>query len=300
MSDSGAGTGMAEIAEREAQGEIAALYDDIRRRLGVGMVNLIYRHMAARPGVLPWAWGVLRPQFVNGAVASEAEALGAGIDAGDIEATPREAWFAAGLNDHSLRTARGIIDAYNRGNLANLVAIGALAAFLEDGGAARPARAPDVHTDTDTDTDAGAAAEAGPRRLPPILGLGELDESTAALIRLLSAPLAPKDAPMTPSLFLHLAPWPAFLAVATASALAPGRVTAAAADGKALHGRAKGAAARLASSMAPAAGIAAPEKAELDALATTARRFAEGPIAGMAVLGRRLRAALPEIPPHRP
>ena len=296
MSDGGAGADVAEIAEREAQGEIAALYGDIRRSLGVGMVNLIYRHMAARPGVLPWAWGVLRPQFSNGAVASEAETLGAGIDAGDIEATPREAWFAAGLNDHSLRTVRGIVDAYNRGNLANLVAIGALAAFLDGGGAARPARAPDV----DTDTDAGAAAEAGPRRLPPIRGLGELDESTAALIRLLSAPLAPPGAPMTPSLFLHLAPWPAFLAVATASALAPGRVAAAAADGKALHGRATGAAARLAASMAPAAGIAAPEKAELDALATTARRFAEGPIAGMAVLGRRLRAVLPEIPPHRP
>ena len=148
---------MAEISEREAQGEIAALYGDIRRSLGVGMVNLIYRHMAARPGVLPWAWGVLRPQFANGAVASEAEALGAGIDAGSIAATPREAWFAAGLNDHSLRTVRGIVDAYNRANLANLVAIGALAAFLEDGGAARPARAPDV----DTDTDAG---ESGTRR----------------------------------------------------------------------------------------------------------------------------------------
>ena len=288
MSDGGAGADVAEIAEREAQGEIAALYGDIRRSLGVGMVNLIYRHMAARPGVLPWAWGVLRPQFANGAVASEAEALGAGIDAGDIEATPREAWFAAGLNDHSLRTVRGIVDAYNRANLANLVAIGALAAFLEDGGAERPARAP------------GAAAGAGPPRLPPIRDMDGLDESTAALIRLLSAPLAPKGAPMTPSLFLHLAPWPAFLAVATASALAPGRVAAAAADGKALHGRAKGAAARLASSMAPAAGIAAPAKAELDALATTARRFAEGPIAGMAVLGRRLRAVLPEIPPHRP
>ena len=292
MSDGGAGADMAEIAEREAQGEIAALYGDIRRSLGVGMVNLIYRHMAARPGVLPWAWGVLRPQFANGAVASEAEALGAGIDAGSIAATPREAWFAAGLNDHSLRTVRGIVDAYNRGNLANLVAIGALAAFLDGGGAERPARPPDA--------DAGAAAGAGPPRLPPIRDMGGLDESTAALIRLLSAPLAPPGAPMTPSLFLHLASWPAFLAVATASALAPGRVAAAAADGKALHGRAKGAAARLASSMAPAEGIAAPAKAELDALATTARRFAEGPIAGMAVLGRRLRAVLPEIPPHRP
>lgn len=292
MSDGGAGADMAEISEREAQGEIAALYGDIRRSLGVGMVNLIYRHMAARPGVLPWAWGVLRPRFANGAVASEAETLGAGIDAGDIAATPREAWFAAGLNDHSLRTVRGIVDAYNRGNLANLVAIGALAAFLDDGGAERPARPPDA--------DAGAAAGTGPPRLPPIRDMGGLDESTAALIRLLSAPLAPKGAPMTPSLFLHLAPWPSFLAVATASALAPGRVAAAAADGKALHGRAKGAAARLAASMAPEAGIAAPAKAELDALATTARRFAEGPIAGMAVLGRRLRAVLPEIPPHRP
>ena len=294
MNDGVAAIYVAEIGEREARGEIAALFGDIRRCIGVGMVNLIYRRMAARPGVLPWAWGALRPHFANGAIASEAGALSANIHTGDVAATPREAWFAAGLNDRSLRAVGGIIDAYNRANLANLVAIGALAAFLENGGAARAARAPDA----DRAPDAGEALD--PLRLPPICDMAELDESTAALIRLLSAPLSPPEAPLTPSLFLHLAPWPAFLAVAAASALAPERTVAAAKDGKALHGRAKGTAARLASSMAPAAGIAAPDEAELAALAVTARRFAEGPIAGMAVLGRRLRAALPEIPAHRP
>ena len=294
MNDGVAAIYVAEIGEREARGEIAALFGDIRRCIGVGMVNLIYRRMAARPGVLPWAWGALRPHFASGVIASEAGALGANIDTGDVAATPREAWFAAGLNDRSLRAVGGIIDAYNLANLANLVAIGALAAFLENGGAACAARAPDA----DRAPDAAPAPD--PPRLPPIRDMADLDESTAALIRLLSAPLSPPEAPLTPSLFLHLAPWPAFLAVAAASALAPERTVAAAKDGKALHDRAKGTAARLASSMAPAAGIAAPDEAELAALAVTARRFAEGPIAGMAVLGRRLRAALPEIPAHRP
>ena len=297
MNDGVAAIYVAEIGERKARGEIAALFGDIRRCIGVGMVNLIYRRMAARPGVLPWAWGALRPHFASGAVASEAGALSANIDTGDVAATPREAWFAAGLNDRSLRAVGGIIDAYNRANLANLVAIGALAAFLENGGAAR---APDADRAAGADRALDAGEATGPLRLPPIRDMAELDESTAALIRLLSAPLSPPEAPLTPSLFLHLAPWPAFLAVAAASALAPERTVAAAKDGKALHDRAKGTAARLASSMAPAAGIAAPDEAELAALAVTARRFAEGPIAGMAVLGRRLRAALPEIPAHRP
>ncbi len=280
---------LAEIAESEARGEIAASYDDIRRTVGVGMVNLIYRHMASRPGVLPWAWGILRHLFSGGAVAAEVESLRGALEDGDVSAAPREAFFAAGLNDHSLRTIRMILDDYNRGNFSNLVAIGALAAFLADDGASRPAREPDA-----------AAASQFPPNLPPIRNMGDLDDATADLVRLLSAPLAPSDTPMIPSLYRHLAPWPAFLAMAAGSVLAPARLAAALDAGRRLHERARDSAARLAGTMAPAAGIAAPEADEAAAIARIAERFAAGPIAGMVVIGHRLRASLPELPPHRP
>lgn len=278
----------AEIAEAGADGEVARLYTDIRRCMGIGMVNLIYRRMAARPGVLPWAWAALRPLFTGGRVAAAAKELGAGLDRGGLEAIPREAFFAAGLNDHSLRTVRMILDDYNRGNTANLLAIGALAAFLGGGGAGRAPRPADE-----------TAAEARPPRLPPIRKPDALDASTAELVRLLSAPVAPEGSAMIPSLYLHLAPWPAWLAMASATALAPARLAAARGEGRALHARAQPSIVALADAMAPAAGIETPAGDELAALAKTARAFAEGPIAGMVVLGRRMRAILPEIPPHR-
>ena len=278
----------AEIAEAEAQGEIAELYTDIRRRMGIGMVNLIYRRMAARPGVLPWAWAALRPLFTGGGVAEAAAELRAGLDDGGLEAVSREAFFAAGLNDHSLRTVRMILDDYNRGNLANLLAIGALAAFLDGGGPARPPRPADE-----------SAAEARPPRLPPIRKPDALDESTAELVRQLAAPVAPEGSPMIPSLYLHLAPWPAWLAMAAATALTPSRLAAARGEGRELYARAQPSIAALAADMAPAAGIEAPAASELAALAKTARTFAEGPIASMVVLGNRMRSILPEIPPHR-
>ena len=44
-------------------------------KLGVEVVNLIWRHLATIPGALPWAWGMLRPVYVDGTIATEAVAL---------------------------------------------------------------------------------------------------------------------------------------------------------------------------------------------------------------------------------
>ena len=272
---------MSEIGEAEARGETARLYDDIRRCTGAGTVNLVYRRMAARPGVLPWAWGALRPMFLSGAVERERAALRAGLDDGGAPPPPpREALAAAGLGAADLRAIRATIDAYNRANLGNLAAIGALAAFLADGGAARPPRPADA-----------AEAPPAPPLLPPIPDMAALPAATADLVRLLSARAAPPDTPIIPSLYRHLAPWPAFLALAAASALALDRA-AVAARAAALHARARPAMARLARAMAPTEGTPPPPEGELRALADLATRFSAGPIAGMAALGHRMRAAL--------
>ncbi len=274
---------MSEIGEAEARGETARLYDDIRRCTGAGMVNLIYRRMAARPGVLPWAWGALRPSFLSGAVERERAAPRAGLDDGGAPPPPpREALAAAGLGAADLRAIRATVDAYNRANLGNLAAIGALAAFLADGGAARPPRPADA-----------PPAPPAPPLLPPIPDMAALPAATADLVRLLAARAAPPDTPIIPSLYRHLAPWPAFLALAAASALALDRA-AVAARAAALHARARPAMARLARAMAPREGTAPPPEDELRALADLAARFSAGPIAGMAALGHRMRAALPD------
>ena len=65
-----------EIREDEAPPDIAALYAELRRATGVPLVNLIWRHAAAMPGVLPWMWEVVAPALQSGAVAAAVKALG--------------------------------------------------------------------------------------------------------------------------------------------------------------------------------------------------------------------------------
>lgn len=59
------------IAETSGTGVVAELFADIRGVLGVEVVNLIWRHLATIPNALPWAWGMLRPLYADGAIAAE-------------------------------------------------------------------------------------------------------------------------------------------------------------------------------------------------------------------------------------
>ena len=74
------------ITESAATGEIAAIFADIRRVLGVDVVNLIWRHLATIPGALPWSWRTLRPLYADGTIAEEAAAV-----CGDLALTPAAA-----------------------------------------------------------------------------------------------------------------------------------------------------------------------------------------------------------------
>ena len=50
-----------QIRPQDASPEIAAIYSEIRAVSGLPMVNLIWRHFAAFPGVLDWAWNTVSP-----------------------------------------------------------------------------------------------------------------------------------------------------------------------------------------------------------------------------------------------
>ena len=57
---------LAELAEDQATGRMAVIYDEIRRFSGVPYVSSLQRYLATLPGVLAWAWDAVRPAMVSG------------------------------------------------------------------------------------------------------------------------------------------------------------------------------------------------------------------------------------------
>ena len=61
-------TAFREVAEAEATDDVALVFEEIRRTYAVPYVSSLFRHLAVYPGLLPWAWGILRPALLSGAV----------------------------------------------------------------------------------------------------------------------------------------------------------------------------------------------------------------------------------------
>jgi hypothetical protein len=111
------------ITEAAASGQIAEIFADIRGVLGVAVVNLIWRLLATIPRTLPWAWGTLRPLYVDGTLTAEAAALHGDLDLPWLPRFPPEVLAAAGLLDRDISTIRNVLAAYDRTNAMALIAL---------------------------------------------------------------------------------------------------------------------------------------------------------------------------------
>jgi hypothetical protein len=190
-----------EIPERDAPADVAAIYHDMRRTMRLPLVNLVYRHLATLPGLLPWVWGALRPAILSGVLDAAVERVTASaeiVPLAPIEAATLE---EAGLSAAEIAAIVRVVAAYNRGNSLNLVALSAVRQALDE-------------------PLAGAPGRAGPEppqfsqpALPPIRRLDDLDEQLAARIAEIAALHGGGEAGVIPSLYLHLANWPPFLAL---------------------------------------------------------------------------------------
>ncbi len=188
---------MEEVREAEAPPETAAIFAEIRAATGLPFVNLLWRHMAALPGVLPWVWGIVGDEYRSGAVAQAAARLrGTVPDLGLAPLRPDDL-KAAGLDDVSVRTLRNLVEAYNRGNSQNLVGWTAILRHL-----AGEATAPmdDVPAD-------GTVPDPLPT-LPPIPRFDDLDPATRAVVDRLALRHDAFPTGTRPSLYVHLATWP--------------------------------------------------------------------------------------------
>jgi hypothetical protein len=267
-----------EIRESEAPPETAAIYAELRAASGLPLVNLIWRHFAALPGALPWAWSAVRPAAQAGLVGAAAARVVESLPVPAMPPLERGQLAAVGVHEQAayggLPAIRRVIDAYDRGNAFNLIALTALLGSLE---APSPVKAPPP-----------AAAAAPPQPIgdvPPLPRLGELEERARRSVEGLAALHAGYEAGAVPSLYLHLAHWPGFLEQAR------GRI-----EHLPLADLREDACKRAEAeteSLLPVMAAEAPPAAARDAIEQALGRFARGLIPEMLAVGLALRRALP-------
>lgn len=186
------------ISEADATGEIADLYADIRASLGVPVVNLIWRHFATLPGGLAWAWGSVRPLYLDGTIAAQASAFRTDLQVPAPRRLDISALSAAGLDSADLTSVTMILSSYERTNSMNIIALGALLAGIEGrtGSIGTQAERPGDEAPIEGDMPIPMALDEMP---------GNIRDMVLSLHRMGGAD------EIVPTMYRHLAHWPGFL-----------------------------------------------------------------------------------------
>ena len=313
-------SGLPELPEASATGEIARLYADMRAVLQVPVVNLIWRHIATLPGALPWCWALLRPAYASGAVEAAATQVVTGLRLPPLRPMPSGAWVDTGVSPADVPMIGHLVATYHRANPLNLVALSTLLAHLQSGSVQGAASVSLRSAGYPAETARPAAADSPPARaapaaplaappaappaavppplaLPPLLTATDMPPTTAALAWRLAALGVPGTVEELPSVWRHLAHWPGYLewALALLGPLAADGWLAQEMDGVRAR-RDAAAAGLLTTAHRPAAALGAPPApAVAAALATVLHRFTDGLIVRMIPLVAVLQATLPPM-----
>jgi hypothetical protein len=194
------------VTEASATGHIADIFTDIRHVYHVGVVNLIWRHLATFPGALPWVWESVRPLYVDGTIEREAAALRASIALPDLPGFPAAAFAAAGLSERDMEQIRVVLAAYDRTNAMALIALSAVDCKI-----AGTQGEADCAFGERIEVPASLQAEL---ELPPLLNLAEMSPEAAKLVVTMNRLGAQRDDSILASMYRHLAHWPPYLALA--------------------------------------------------------------------------------------
>ena len=189
-----------EVSEAEAAGETAAIYGEIRRTCAVPYVSSLFRHLAAYPGLLPWAWRALRPALLSGAAQQLAWQR---VDISGLPPLPplsHAALAGLGVDAGGLAAIRTVCRSFARVSPVNLVTAASLAGLLGQ-------RPPDAEPPVPLEP------AALPAPLPAMPGMVPDTAMTPAALAALAAfetDLAGEV--FVPGLYRILAHWPGFLA----------------------------------------------------------------------------------------
>lgn len=190
---------LAELRERDATGEIAAIYEEIRRLWGVPYVSSLQRHLATRPGWLEWAWAALGPAFAGGGAQVAAWRAAEGLTVPRLAAISRDALRVWGVDADGEAAIRAASASFVRVSPVNLVLSGLLRRLLRG---ERPAGTANVSRDWTPPVPLGP--------LPALVDLAALPPAQQAVLNLLGTMVG--EEPFVPGLYRMLGSWPAFLA----------------------------------------------------------------------------------------
>jgi hypothetical protein len=187
-----------ELSERDARGETAVIYDEIRRFCGVPYVSSMQRHLATRPGWLEWVWAALRPVFVSGRAQAAAWRAAEGVAGMRLPPLSRDALRVWDVDDRGEAAIRAVCDSFIRASPTNLVLSGLLRRLLagdRPGGGA---------------SDSSWTPPAPVPALPALVDMAALPPAERGVLLSLGTPV--DGQPFVPGLYRMLAQWPRFVA----------------------------------------------------------------------------------------
>ena len=199
-------TAFREVAEAEATGDVALVYEEIRRTYAVPYVSSLFRHLAAYPGLLPWAWRIVRPALLSGAAQRLAWQR---VDIAELPPLPRfsrEVLARLGVDAAGLPAIRTVCESFARVSPINLVAAACLARLLGEG---QSGAEPVAVTLEPADLPAPLPA------MPGMVPAAEMTPETRAVLATFETELAGEV--FVPGLWRILANWPGFLGSLSAS-----------------------------------------------------------------------------------
>lgn len=190
---------LAELRERDATGEAAAIYAEIRRLWAVPYVSSLQRHLATRPGWLEWTWAALGPAFSSGRAQAAAWRAAEGLAVPRLPPVSRDAlrvWQVDAAGEAAIRAACA---SFVRASPVNLMLSGLLRRLLAGERPAGPTAPPGAWTPPPSvDT------------LPPLVDPAALPPAQRAVLATLATTVGGQ--PFVPGLYRMLASWPAYLA----------------------------------------------------------------------------------------
>jgi len=190
---------LAELREADATGDIAAIYEQIRRLWAVPYVSSLQRHLATRPGWLEWTWAAVGSIFASGVAQAAAWRAADGLAVPRLAPISRDALAVWGVDATGEAAIRATCASFVRVSPVNLVLSGLLRRLLNG---ERPAA-----------SNGAPAAWTPPPSLGPLPALADpakLPVAERAVLGMLGTTVGGQV--FVPGLYRMLAAWPGFLA----------------------------------------------------------------------------------------
>lgn len=268
---------LAELPEELATGKIAEIYDEIRRFSGVPYVSSLQRYLATMPGVLEWAWAVVRPAMVSGAIPETGWRLAGSVGLRALPPVSTASLQLWGVDAAGLAAIRNIAENFVRVSPVNLMTGGCLRLVL---------------TGTKPAGDGFAEDWTPPAMLSPMPGnvdFGAVSAEVRSVLMQLATEVDGK--PFVPALYRQLAHWPGLLAW-VATELGPRFAASETNEARAGFRDASWQAARTVVAKLPPPTLAGPDAETTRRILATIDRYAETS-PEMVMFGRLLLEALP-------